>query len=806
VSIGNRETAELSWHSTRWREASPLTPLQITSDSPEDEKASIKMRLINVQTLALEEFYGRVPPYAILSHTWEQQEVSFDDFATPRAASMIGYEKIRMCCETAKLFELDYVWIDTCCIDKRSSADLSEAINSMYAWYRDSVVCLAYLSDVPTDDDPHSPSSAFAKSKWFTRGWTLQELLAPARVNFYGQRWGKILGTKSSLKAVISQVTSIQLSALEDQWSISKFSIAQKMSWVAKRKTTRVEDIAYCLLGVFGINMPIVYGEGKNAFRRLQLELMKASHDQTIFAWKLKIPFDYVYATGILASSPEEFAGSNDIVEYYKADESIEPFSMTNIGIQIKLPLVKFEDGVINTRRKDEYLAVLNCRRSSQDQPELRLAIHLQRTNQSTQTFVRLRSSSLAYFNELDIIEFSTIYLNDPQSLASHQPLSISRGPYVSNTPGLMEIRLWHDIPFSASQIYPCRNIMRNSVLHLTKEEHDGGVLDLTRVQNSSDRPYQITFTCFDFLLFSFGNRHNTNPAIGVNNQIFYIAIAIDKAGKIECDMKIGMEYCGFQLSDIRSYYYDGWPSLEGFVKDRGIRKMCRPLTYYLNLCVTMMPKSNISDTVVVDIRTETNNDLGIFDINFNPWFEPTRWKFNVSVARTAESFTSELNWPPRSWWTDSSNAHSWVLTLPMLEKTEFGVLRISHDTTGRGFLVYFGVTYRDMHIAHLWTSIVLVNDVGSEKVYSKFNEIYPLDREIRVDLDDEYFENGGKSIFSYLMGTRVFEGVKISVKMSIDRESQSKFERVVDFWIEANNEEDEDETSFLAIMERERG
>lgn len=160
------------------------TPHQITPSSSQDKKASINMRLINVHTLALEEFFGEIPPYAILSHTWEKEEVSFEDFSTSQAISKSGYEKIRMCCETAKLSDIKYVWVDTCCIDKRSSADLSEAINSMFAWYRDAVVCFAYLSDVSSGTDTGDPGSDFGKSKWFTRGWTPQELLAPKTVVF----------------------------------------------------------------------------------------------------------------------------------------------------------------------------------------------------------------------------------------------------------------------------------------------------------------------------------------------------------------------------------------------------------------------------------------------------------------------------------------------------------------------------------------------------------------------------------------------------------------------------------------------
>lgn len=200
-------------------------------------------------------------------------------------------------------------WMDTCCIDKSSSAELSEAINSMFAWYQQADVCLVYLHDVDSSLDPSTPGSvrnSLRSSDWFNRGWTLQELVAPSVVYFHGSDWRSI-GSRTSLKAVLSEITSIDVD-LFSHGRLSRYSIAQKMSWAAKRETTRVEDEAYCLMGLFDINMPLLYGEGRKAFRRLQEEIIRRSDDQSIF----------VHASNddgsILADSPSAFSECGQVV------------------------------------------------------------------------------------------------------------------------------------------------------------------------------------------------------------------------------------------------------------------------------------------------------------------------------------------------------------------------------------------------------------------------------------------------------------------------------------------------------------
>ncbi|KAM5544336.1 hypothetical protein V8D89_001996 [Ganoderma adspersum] len=200
-------------------------------------------------------------------------------------------DKIRGACEAARKDGFRHLWIDSCCIDKTSSSELSESINSMFAWYGGAEVCYTFLSDVPTSPSASlwSEGSAFRSSEWFTRGWTLQELIAPRKLVFLSQTW-ELLGTKSGLVGLIEEVTGIPHEILIDNdrlldgW-LDGCSVAQRMSWAARRQTTKVEDRAYSLLGVFNIQMPPLYGEGQGAFRRLQEEILRRIPDQTIFAW-----------------------------------------------------------------------------------------------------------------------------------------------------------------------------------------------------------------------------------------------------------------------------------------------------------------------------------------------------------------------------------------------------------------------------------------------------------------------------------------------------------------------------------------
>jgi hypothetical protein len=312
------------------------------------------MRLINSATHKLVEFSGVIPEYAILSHTWEKEELSFHDIQGGNAKNMAGYAKVEGCCLKAQLDCIDYVWIDTCCIDKTSSAELSEAINSMYRWYKEAQVCYAYLADVPSGEALQSADSPFVKSRWFRRGWTLQELIAPSSLVFYGNDWVEI-GTKLSLQKLVCAITGIPIDVLKFG-DVGEFSVAQRMSWASKRQTTRVEDMAYCLMGLFGVNMPMLYGEGERAFERLQEEIMKTSDDHTLFAWTRQSHEHSRPTRGLLADSPVEFIESGDIIRSEPILKSA-PYSMTNKGLRIELPLLQ--------AKSQQCLAILNCHRLS---------------------------------------------------------------------------------------------------------------------------------------------------------------------------------------------------------------------------------------------------------------------------------------------------------------------------------------------------------------------------------------------------------------------------------------------------------
>ena len=231
------------------------------------------MRVIDVQTFEFHEcmLNDILGQYATLSHTWDTEEVTFTVFQDyAQRSSLKGWKKIQWCCEQAVAHGLKYAWVDTCCIDKSSSAELSEAINSMWKWYADANVCYVYLSDV---QEQHSPEEQIRASRWFTRGWTLQELVAPWELGFYNQLWHPV-GTRSSHGDLVAQVTGITSSDIKTlRLSRGDISIARKFAWAASRQTTRPEDLAYSLMGLTDVNMPLFYGEGsRKAFRRLQLE------------------------------------------------------------------------------------------------------------------------------------------------------------------------------------------------------------------------------------------------------------------------------------------------------------------------------------------------------------------------------------------------------------------------------------------------------------------------------------------------------------------------------------------------------
>jgi hypothetical protein len=248
----------------------------------------IIMRLLQLENSGdfslTEDYTEHVPPYAILSHTWGKdiEEVTFDDFRAGSYTGKAGYRKIQFCGEQAARDGLQYFWVDSCCINKSNHAELSEAINSMFSWYQNTAKCYVYLSDVSTQSDTNGsfsrPSwkSEFRHSRWFTRAWTLQELIAPPSVEFFS-REDERLGDKRSLELSLHEITGIPVEALRGN-SLTQFSVEERMLWAAERTAKRKEDEAYCLLGIFNLHMPLIYGEGReNAFIRLEEEIGKRS-------------------------------------------------------------------------------------------------------------------------------------------------------------------------------------------------------------------------------------------------------------------------------------------------------------------------------------------------------------------------------------------------------------------------------------------------------------------------------------------------------------------------------------------------
>ncbi|CAI6336333.1 unnamed protein product [Periconia digitata] len=249
------------------------------------------MRLLTTNSggsLCLKEFVGsKIPHYAILSHTWgpDEEEVTYQDLRSETRpvisghsvppghyASKPGFKKLNFCVKQAAADGLQYSWVDTCCIDKSSSAELSEAINSMFQWYRDSTICYVYLADVHNRD--------IKSSRWFTRGWTLQELLAPARVEFFQADCSHLGNKITNFKTILQRKTRIPTGALDHSKSLLAFTVEERLSWAEGRQTKREEDMAYCLLGLFDVHMPLIYGEGRRkAFNRLMKEVRNMAED-----------------------------------------------------------------------------------------------------------------------------------------------------------------------------------------------------------------------------------------------------------------------------------------------------------------------------------------------------------------------------------------------------------------------------------------------------------------------------------------------------------------------------------------------
>lgn len=281
------------------------------------------MRLLHTSELRLRKFAKEsIPKYAILSHTWDTQELSYQDVSSRNFDHLAGFDKVVGACQAVR-DKYDWIWIDTCCIDQNSSAELSQAINSMYSWYEDADMCYVYLQDFKRHGETLENNFcegyvSFKDCKWFGRGWTLQELLAPRRVTFWDCTWTEF-GNKHSLHDMLSAITGIPDAVLQGIKEPRQCIVGQIMSWASSRETTRSEDIAYCLVGLFNVNLVPIYGEGLfNAFIRLQEQILKKLSDHSIFIWS------HQHDTrnfGLLATSPKPFCKHREC--YSWIDETI---------------------------------------------------------------------------------------------------------------------------------------------------------------------------------------------------------------------------------------------------------------------------------------------------------------------------------------------------------------------------------------------------------------------------------------------------------------------------------------------------
>lgn len=282
------------------------------------------MRLFNIHDWRLESFDHptEIPPYIAISHTWDRDEIVYNDLTDLDSATQrASFSKLRNAGRIASSLGADWIWIDTVCINKSSSAELTEAINSSFRWFRDSMACVVYLRDLTSEPTANeldlnklaldrlalyklNLETSLRSCGWMRRSWTLQELIAPASVRFYDSKW-KFVGTKKSLSCVLSRITQIDERVLQNEECLPEYSVGVRMSWASNRVAFRVEDIAYSLIGIFDVSMPIIYGEGERSFLRLQEEILKVTDDATLFAWQANSSQKY---RGLFAHSPSEFS------------------------------------------------------------------------------------------------------------------------------------------------------------------------------------------------------------------------------------------------------------------------------------------------------------------------------------------------------------------------------------------------------------------------------------------------------------------------------------------------------------------
>lgn len=243
----------------------------------------------------------------------------------------------------------------------------------------------------------------FARCRWATRGWTLQELVAPASVRFYYDDWS-LMGDKREFIEELSDATGIPIFVLENG-DISEVSIAERMSWASNRNTTRIEDIAYCLLGIFDIQMPLLYGEGEKAFIRLQEEILKSTDDYSIFAWRARSASHTLSGSiyrGLLARHPREFHGCGPVEREHVYSNS--PINSTSLGIRIQLEFLADPDA--NSKDKSRFLAMIHCTNNMNQ----RFGIYL-RSLDSANQYARVDADKLVPIDDWPTGQPRTIYV-----------------------------------------------------------------------------------------------------------------------------------------------------------------------------------------------------------------------------------------------------------------------------------------------------------------------------------------------------------------------------------------------------------
>ena len=434
------------------------------------------MRFLNTSTLQFEqipdsEIHLEKNQYAILSHRWgaDEDEISFQDVHLSTDLSRKkGFDKIQGFCKKASLANCRYGWVDTCCINKGNPNDpneLSEAINSMYQLYQGSKICIAYLKDVP--------QKQLIDSEWFNRGWTLQELIAPKAVTFFDHDWN-IIGTRVDLIADLSRKTRIPEGILSHATEPYTYSIAQRMSWAANRVTTRVEDRAYSLMGLFKIKMPLIYGEREEAFTRLQQEIIKKSMDESIFAWDMDLSSPAGTYSGPFAPSPLAYAKCSDIV----STQGSRGFAESNGELSLWPNSCQLGP--------ETYLAALQC--TDRAYPDSKKFILVARTS-TENVYVRVRKAEIVSQGLIQKGEWTRLEKRQIRVLVdpTEPPLNIFNGFW---------LRTLQPPGYDRAQTTILSNSQTSEADHVFKQEYSHGVIGIVRMGSPKGSDIQwITFS-----------------------------------------------------------------------------------------------------------------------------------------------------------------------------------------------------------------------------------------------------------------------------------------------------------------------